>query len=757
MSLESFTHPDHLTAQATHIREGYIMGAVPGIITSIDDLESLGRVTVKVNLIDPTTNLPSASYGYAWVIEDFVCANQAGGAHRFLEGDAQCFLIPLLGLPTQWVLLGCVNSYAEPPSPELNRAKGLHGSVTPNGVQKISNDQNQSQVHAFPHGVTQLISPQGDIVDQTQGGARTYLSAVGEVRHENPGSFTQLTPQGDVVQQSKAGARTLLSQDGNAIFASAFQAALQLLRQETKLTGPPDPISAALKQLNSFLGGHVGNAQRILKQIQGVTARMPNGILASAIAQAEPLLKQLGNGLGRTIAPGLDALKVLQKATPSQLGGLVTQQIGAALNFNLDQVVPQISAIVNQKLPTSALTQTLETLLQKPLKPETIAALGGLSYDPKLQVQAVLDSVLPEGFGQVKTLLGLDLADKIAPLQRLLTQVPTFAANETDATAYETWIKRQIQKVQGLLPKPLQKLLKPAFLRNLMEGTSNPVEALVGKVQQTLVTKVQNLMQATAPILEKVAPVQKLVQAIREGTPIADAIQGLKLPGLKGFTKPAEMMRAALSGLTKQLQPLLSKGMEQMNQMLNAIPGDANRAILKLQQNFSELAAGELGPSAKMRVDRTTAEMVAPGEMNRLFAGLKGAGIRTPHGRFSLGAGGGNFFFPQGQMAMAAAGAALTLGKRGVSLLGLDGVQADPEDEDKVIWARERSRITAQGDTVRLQSLSQGAVEHELTVGPDGILIDGYSVTHLLRLAERFTTLEQRLAQLELAAAPQTP
>lgn len=753
MSLESFTHPESLTAGATHIKEGYVMGCVPGIITSVNDLELLGRISVKVDLIDSTTNLPTEAQGYAWVTEDYVCANQPGGSHRLLTTDSQCFLIPILGLPTQWVLIGCVNSRVEPPSPELNRLNGLHGSATPNGVQKISDDRDQSQVHAFPHGVTQLVSAKGDAVQQTAGGARSSLSHDGEVRHENSSSFSQLTPQGDVISQSKDGARSILSQDGNAIFTSAFQAALQLLKQESKLTGPPDPISAALKILKSGMSGQLGVAQQVLKQLNQVTQQLnKGGLLASAITQVEPLIKKL-EGLGGAIAPGLEAFKTLQRAAPAQLGALVEKQISTALKLNLHELIPQIEKLVKQDSPD--LVKSLEQMFQKPLNAAIGNTIAGLKYDPKLQVQAILGEFLPEGFEQIKTLVGLDLADKVQPLQTLLQQMPI---DEDNSDRYESLLRQQVQQVQALLPVEIQKLIKPDFLRGLIQGGEvNPVQALIGQVQHRMIEKAQAIFKEVQPAMGAIAPIQGLMQAIREGTPTAAAIGSLaKLPGFKGLadaTNPEGLIKSALAGISKRLQPLFEKGMGQLNQMLNSIPGDANRAVLKLQQNISTLSAGELGPSATMQVTRLAAELISPDKTNRLFAGVAGAGIKTPHGKFSIGAAGGSMFFPQGQMAMIAAGAGLLLGKKGVSLSGLSGVGIDPKDEDRVIWANETARINVQGNTIRLQSFG-GGEHHELTVSPEGVAINGYVVSHLFDLFDRFSLLEQRLATIEAGIVP---
>lgn len=748
------------------------MGCIPGIITSVNDVEKLGRVKVRVDLIDPTTNLPNASDGYAWVGEEFVCNAQSGGAHRLLKEGTQCFLIPIMGKPTQWVLLACVNSRVDPPHPELDRAKELHGSVSPKDVYKINNDTDQSQVHAFPHGVTEMVTGGGDTIAQTAGGARTHLQQDGGARVENPFSFSTLTADGSVIQKSKEGAQTALNKDGTASFSSGFNAALKLLAQETKLAGPLDDLSQALNQAQKLLNGSLGQAQRMLQSLNTVVAQLnAGGDLEKAIVDADKFLGTLQQGIGTTLQPALTALSTIQGANPEQLGERLLPQVQDVIAQGIDKLAPKVEALLEQQLSTAALIQQLQPLTEKAIDtPEVRAIIEGLRFDPKLQLQAILDELLPKGFQSVQHLAGLELADKVGQIQNLLIQPLVLTPNDepinnqqpaTSNEVNDQALNDRVTQLQKLLPDYAQELVGFNDLKALVQpgadSSEKPLQQLLGQIQTGIVSTAKQQLEQAQPLVDAIAPIQSLVQAVRAGdadkilsqigTLAQNSSFGSALSGIKP-TDYAGLLNQTLSSLTNQLQPLLKEALPQLGQLSSAIPKDTG-ALLRLTNQVGEMTAKEVGKSAVMRVSALAAEMVDPSGKNSIFAGLGGAGLKTPFGKFSFGSLGGVLFGGGGQMAIATAAAGLFLNKTGVSLSSLNEAKLD--ENDQVIFTGENARIMTEGNAVKLQAIGSNGSTSEIQINPDGIFINGYEFGLLL---SRLAVLEGQLAALSTLNTP---
>jgi uncharacterized protein involved in type VI secretion and phage assembly len=213
-SLSRIFTPERPEGLATHLEEGFIIGWVPGEITSIDDPEKLGRIRVRCDLIQQDTDLPNANDGWVWVLEEFVANAVPGGTHRLLKVGTQVALLPMMGDPRQMILLGCIPSRIDRPWPEMDRSKEVYGSATPGQVFEIKNDAEASQLNAFPHGVLQHVSGKGDIMQQTAENARLQLLHDGTSRIENDKAFTTHTPDGTVVQRNAEGAQSILRAGG---------------------------------------------------------------------------------------------------------------------------------------------------------------------------------------------------------------------------------------------------------------------------------------------------------------------------------------------------------------------------------------------------------------------------------------------------------------------------------------------------------------------------------------------------------------
>ena len=118
MSFDRIIRPDNPEAQ---VSENTIAGWLPGTITYIEPVtsgEGLGRIRCKCDLLSGNTDVPNAWDGYVWVLEDSVLNGKSGGSHKPLHIGSQVALIPMLGDPTQLLMIGAIHSREDRPDPD---------------------------------------------------------------------------------------------------------------------------------------------------------------------------------------------------------------------------------------------------------------------------------------------------------------------------------------------------------------------------------------------------------------------------------------------------------------------------------------------------------------------------------------------------------------------------------------------------------------------------------------------------------------
>ena len=769
MTLQALTHPSDPSSFATHLKEGYIIGPILGEVSSVDDPEKIGRIKARCPLIKPGIDLPSGLDGWIPFVTPYATNATAGGTLGLVEVGTQVALFPVGGKGTFWIAFQCIYSRVDRPHPELDRANKVHGTVTAGEVYHVNNDKDQSRIEAYPHGVVEMVDARGDRLTQTAGGARTHLRKEGDVRMENLHSFTHVTAAGDVIQKSKSGAMSLLNQNGEATVSSGFQAALKLLRTESKVTGPLNPIAQLLKDAQSSLSGHIGKGQGLLKELEaklgGLNIKGLGGV-ESAIADASKLLAKLEQGLATELPKGLKALESVSRLSPSALGETLLPQAQKVLDLNLHQLVPSLEKLIAQKLPGADLLQQAAKLIAKPIEHlEKIAPiLDSLSHDPTIQLQSLLDTLIPDSFEQVKNLAGLDLLKTIAPVQAIfslpaledvrLSSQDSFLENQALEQEWQKILQRRTQDLHQLLPEPLQKIVSQDFISELLQlpntSTATPMQLLLGKVQQGIAESSRQAIKSAEPLTSAIGPVKNLIESLKSGNVDPSQLAALsQLPGFSGLkgVDPKhleEVLKQAITPLTARLRPLLEAGAKQVNQLINSIPSAMEGAVLRLTPLVGELQAMSMGASGMVRVSKGAGEVIGPGGINRIFAGVKSAGIRTPHGSFGFGAGGGSLFSKGAMSLLSGAAGVLMDGKGGISLSSLSGVgMKGTGDDEQVVWNREHARVIAKGDTVRLQSLgSAGAVAHEIAVTPEGVFINGYEIV------SRFNYFDEQILSL---------
>jgi len=791
MTFDALLNPQDPTAYAPHLKQGVIVGCVLGIVTNVNDPERIGRVKVKADTIDPHNDLPNGLDGWIPLTESFTANAVPGGSHRLIKEGTQVVLLPILGRSNNWIVIDCVASRVDRPHPDFNRAENTYGSATPNGVINARNDTDLSRIESYPHGAIDAVSGEGNRTLETEAGARLQLTRAGNAQVGNNEAFVNLDPEGAVLQRSKAGAQVLLKASGEVAIENANDALLELKETQSLLSGPPHPISRLLKQAEAFLGGHLGQARQLLAGLSSLADELglPLGaeFLEGAIAEAGEVLGQLQAGLGASLPGGLRALGQLQSFDPAQLGALLLPQVEA-----LGPIAPVLSQIQNlvaqdlsggelaraalgllspqrsTALPSAEMSSAKLLLSAVDVEALDVEALGslleGLSYDPRLQTEALVEVLAPDAGANHLFRLGLEEA--VFSLEELLAPVRPPEQDAREAVPIDPAVARrqQVDAIAKTLPAPLRSRVSTAQIEAIAETkdtTASPMAQLLGTIQQGLIGQTLGPLQQAVPLVEALAPIGELVAAVRSGdfdtlseqaAALAQSIPGFE--GLQGLLeggdiqdKIQELLRGALLPLVEQLSPLVAQALEALLQLGQALPREKG-VVLQLQADFGELT----DPDRKNRlfVDRSEAaleggELLAGARPNRLFAGVKRAGIKTPFGKLSLGLGGGKLF-SQGAMAMLNQSAGLLLHEDGkASLSSLAGVETDEDGE--AVWRNERARVLVDGASVRLQSLEG---EREVSIDPDGIRIDGVLIDNIL---ERLVALEGAVAALQAAGA----
>lgn len=496
-NITNLVAPERPEGRASHLEQGFVIGWVPGEITSLDDPEKIGRVKVRCDLIHQDTDLPNANDGWVWVLEEFVANATPGGTHRLLKIGAQVALLPMLGDPRQMILLGCIPSRIDQPHPELDRSKEIHGVATPGQVFDMKNDADASRIQAYPNGVLQTISATGDITNQTAEHARTQLSADGTARIENDKSFTMMTPDGAVKQKSKDGAETTLTADGKVEVKSATESKLTLDGKQSKMEGPLSDLSQTVNKVKSLLAGNLGTGQQIIKELNAYAAGIvPTGTIDRFLIDVDSGLTRLQKGLGENYGAGMDALKQLKGFSPKELGEAIAPQIEKMVESGIAKAVPQLQEIIGAAGTVTEILEGAQKLFPE-LKRGTAeleTLLKGLAHDPAMQLQAILANVAEDGFSAIANVAGLDLhlhldkllatIDKSVPEPTAPPGTPAYKVQQqTNLKTYLAELKESLPPTmkEGLSDVALLAIAKPDTLPPAISATE------LAKLDQSLI------------------------------------------------------------------------------------------------------------------------------------------------------------------------------------------------------------------------------------------------------------------------------
>jgi hypothetical protein len=720
--------PDRHEDQTPESLTGAIVGWLPGIITYIEPSEygeALGRIRCKCDLISPGENLPNSWDGYVWVLEESVVNGEQGGAHRPLQVGTQVALLPMMGDPTQLLMMGCLHSKEDRPNPLFDRSKQVHGSQSQGQTFKILNDRDGSRHDAYPTGVTHASTKEGAAISQTAGGARTSLQKDGTATIENPKSSTNHGADGTVTARSAGGAVSTLNADGTARVVSEKSGSELILNQSgSQLFGVAPKLTQLLNEASGLIGGRLGEATAMLKKLGAIGGMIGMGEDVTAFAKnAEKILGNLDKSLGAVIGDAQGVLSKIDKSSVADLGALIMPQVEKAIGLDIKGLKDKLSPVINN---FESLNTTLKENGFKPIAESEKSTIERLQYSPKLQSEFVIGLANPDGYLSTSNLSGLGLTDNIA-------KVSEWAGEWSIGTDPLTTDKPpELAKLIDLIPKDLKSLIPANFVESIA-GEVNPekvMETILGTMSKGLLSNGIGAIDKIAPMISGIPEVGKLISAFAGGDmksleSIAAGlgkVTGLEfMNGLKGIKNPEQIVSTALNLLSKSALPDLKKGMESIGKLAHAIPAS--------------------GPRSKLEITDTIAKLSSKSGLHSVFADEGGAGMKTPWGGFGFGAGGGlmQTLGPLAMQAIGPMGGGLTLDpKLGAMLTGAQSIAGEAQTAVKV-----------SGNTIQIgnpQIPGDG-----ITVTPQGVAIDGFLLSGLL---DRISALELLVRNLQ---APQTP
>jgi hypothetical protein len=774
-TFDEVLRPDAPAARATHLQQNFVMGWIPGEIDNVADPNGIGRIKIRSDLLQDNTVIPNAEDCQVYVLEEFTSTNSRGGAYRFLENGGQVALLPMLGDPTQLLMIGCIYSVVDQPSPEFDRSKGLYGSVTPGQVFRVFNDSDSSSIDARPTGAVETINGKGDIISQTKDGARTALHANGTIEHQNAMASQSFLPDGTVEIKNFAKGVSLLKPDGTWEIKSSGEATLKLEEDKTELKAPLQPISQTVKELSQQLP----TAMHIAKETFSKAAALLDdfqyhGDITYLLNNLNPLIQQFGQfqEVLQEATGSLDSLKTIEF---DDVVDLLMPQAEKLLENNLPDVFPVISDVLQSVTSGKDIITTLKERLPQELtksldSPEIEMILDGLQHNKDVQYQLLTDAIVPSGADSIRGILGMDMHDvlgvvnatfDISPPPWQLTGLPPTPEEEL---AWQQTLDTKQKELATALPQSLQGQFSDSELSELIMmavSGGNPLGSLLGQVGvkaiDQLVPQVSEILDATRgiPVLGQLlgglssgGDISSLTDSLLDAFPGMPSIGSLDLDSVIQTVLPH-----ALSYLSGDIPGMLGGALGAANTIFNIFGGKKSGGVIRLTKDMVEAKADESGIGAKLKITKPKASLVGIGGVTELFAEKGSAGIRTPWGEFGLGSGGGGFF----SKAMMAFRVSQDIGKsagfllhpnQGASLASFDDSDFDKNDNGN--WARKSAEITVDDGKVIIRSFRSTYKAHGIVVDPSGVYIEGVRVYDL---GKRLDAFESRLNSMVLAAS----
>lgn len=698
------------------------MGAFFGIVTNDKDpVPGRGWVKCRCDLLTPYEDLLSGEDGWIPVSTLFTVPEDAGGTHHPLPIGSQVILLPIGGKPNNWVVVGSINSRVDQVSPEFDRSKGLVGEVHNGGITKITDLGARASIEAYPHGVVKAITESGAIVNQTEGGARSMLMADGNTILENPNATISISPAGDLLQSNTGGSQSKLTADGKVEIKNAFGGRVDLGEEKLQITGPADKISGLLDGVQKNLSGLLQQANGLVNQLMDAAKGLIKGANLDALfGQFEDIFGQLSKGIGSTFNQGLEKLKKLQGLDFKELLGSVTPHINQIVGQGLDQLVPQINKIITGATgDAQKIIDGLKGIIPADFKfdPDQLQKLiKGLGYNPEILTQGILNAIVPEGLGYLRSIFGMGLQGQLGQISNAVSLMPDFdlfGLNLSDLTSFYETKKKDLLK---LIPGDLSIFLSETAIDDIVKNGG--LDKLFAHFQKGFIDQA----------LGAISKLSGGIGQIQEFRSLFDQLSKNNLAGFDPKTIESTL-RSKIEGFAQQFQPLLESGIASLNQMVSSLPPKVG-PIFELTDKVGRITAAN-GIGAKLEVAAEAAKLISPNGVSSVFADNGSAGFATPWGRFGFGAAGGEM---------------LTKGKMLMSVLQeggkVAGLELDPRNGAYLASYNDQKMPTAAIRVDEGNILLQNN-NHGLAITPNGVFIEN------IHLSSYLGTISQRLAQLE--------
>jgi hypothetical protein len=724
-SIERITHP---SLPESYRSENAINLAVIGIVTNTKDPRGLNRIKCRVDLIDQYNDLPHGDDGWIPTVTRFTVPFGEGGSKEPIKEGSEVLLLPIFGRSNNWVYLGCIPNAVDKPSPEFTSREGLYGEVTEGGIVTLKDELDNSEIKAFPQGVSQIVTGTGDSIFQTQGGAKQTLTQDGNVIHETPNAAIAISPTGRIQQGNKVGSQLVLDESGNVSLKDAGSAELSFTSSQVTLSSSFGGIARQIDGIKKSLSGYLQQGNQLLSEVSDTLQSLNIDGLDAGLGDLTATLQKLSSGIGTTIESGLEQINALSNAPLKDFTDQLDNSIQSAYQTGIGVISSSIKEIIQ---PGNA--KELLGELTKIVPPEwglgaiTQEVIDALSYSPEVLLEYILKEIAPEGIDY--GLLNLGIYEAIAPLDKaiaeakaiLLDPEPNFLSDfgEEYSDSYfgdetlniftpEEIARRKALRrslVRNALPELLKAQSTDEWLDYFIEEDKNiALSTLTGLAQQSIAKSGQEALSSANTLLQQTPLFSELTASY--GQADFDRVKEI-IPqinpdfDLSDYTNPQTVLPQLLSPFVSKLQPLINDSASKVQSLLKRVNGISKGAQLVLKPYLAEMRASPVLPSGKLQVNAGGGFLASASGLNTVFANPGGAGAATPWGGFSIGAGGGNFL-TQGLLALSTF---QQLGKSAGLLInstdgaGLASFSHDEDDPDIKIKTAE---ITTDGSNARI-------------------------------------------------------
>lgn len=440
--MQAITHPEHAESHATHLREGYFMGCLPAIVTSVNDPKKAGRIKARANLIDDLNDLPNATDGWIPVLTSYVLTDTPGGKISPLQVGSQVVLVPIAGQMDNWLCFGAVHTSAEPPHPSHDLYEGTYGEQTPEGITHVRSGD-AAEVKTYPHGVIKGVSATGDVITKTNDTTVTQ-SAGGVVLLENKASSMNMSPTGTVGIINATGNRIDLSDTGTIAVTSASKSSMVFVDGKVEIAGPPSgnkkvedykkSLSKSIGGLNEMFSG-LQNIDLSSLSIENITATI--GTVNEAIAKGQAVVADYEIAKSQAAQILDDLVK-----NPAEAIKAISPQASQFLDNNLDKVLPIIRQAATANLGGSDILKQITGFLPKGIN--TTAAdldrtLSQFRSNPDLAATAAVNQIYGTQARDYESLIGTNVQYSIGSVNAIaFSTAPTYKDSPKEAIALLT-------------------------------------------------------------------------------------------------------------------------------------------------------------------------------------------------------------------------------------------------------------------------------------------------------------------------------